>query len=315
MSIFVKTFQKFYKMIPELIPAPKPETKDTIAITLEEVIDKVSHMSGQEIVDVIWQTMLKWGLKVLAAILVYLAGRWVIRRIKKALRGICTKRKIEASLATFTLSFVNLFLTVILFVVIVSILGVPTSTFAALLAAGGLAVGMALSGTLQNFAGGVMILLFKPFKVGDYIDASGYSGTVDAINITTTQIHTPDNKIIYLPNGTVAGSNILNFTASEVRRVEWKVTISYGDDAEKGMDALLDIMKADPRVVNEPDAPFAAVAELGESAVVLIARAWTKNDDYWSLFYDINKVIYQKLPEAGMHFPFPQIDVHLKNEN
>lgn len=310
----MKTFQKFHKMIPELIPAAKPITKDTLATTLEEVIDKVTHMSGQEIVDIIWQTMLKWGLKVLAAIVVYLAGRWVIRRIKKTLRGICTKRKIEPSLATFTLSFVNLFLTVILFVVIVSILGVPTSTFAALLAAGGLAVGMALSGTLQNFAGGVMILLFKPFKVGDYIDASGYSGTVDAINITTTQIHTPDNKIIYLPNGTVAGSNILNYTSSEIRRVDWTVTISYGDDVEKGIELLISILKNDPRVLDTPDGPFAAVSELSDSSVVLIARAWTNTPNYWPLFFDTNKAIYQKFPEAGMHFPFPQMDVHLRKD-
>ena len=148
----------------------------------------------------IFQKIFEWNVVYcnLAALLIYLAGAWLIRRIRKMLRAVFTRRKVEPSLSSFTVSFVNISLTVLLFVVVVTILGVPASTFAALLAAGGLAVGMALSGTLQNFAGGVMILLFKPFKVGDYIEAGGYSGTVDAINITSTQIHTPDNKVVFL---------------------------------------------------------------------------------------------------------------------
>lgn len=285
--------------------------QDSVAIVLEEAITRVSQMSGQQIVDVLWDTLSRWGLKVLAALLIYLLGAWIIRKLKKGLRRVMTKRKVELSLATFTISFVNISLTVILFVVVVSILGVPTSTFAALLAAGGLAIGMALSGTLQNFAGGVMILLFKPFKVGDFIEASGYKGTVDAINITTTQIHTVDNKIVFLPNGNLSNNNIENYSTSELRRVSWTVSISYGDDVEKGIDLLKSILNADPRVVQSPEPPFAALSELGDSAVVLVSRAWTNNSDYWGLYFDVNKRIYEEFPKSGLHFPFPQMDVHI----
>ena len=270
-------------------------------------------MSGHDIFASVTESVIKWGLKVLAAILLYLLGAWIIRRVKKLLRKVFTKRKVDPSLATFTVSFVNISLTVILFIVVVSILGVPTSTFAALLAAGGLAVGMALSGTLQNFAGGVMLLLFKPFKVGDYIDANGFSGTVDAINITSTQIHTVDNKIVHLPNGSVANSNIQNYSTSELRRVDWNISVSYGDDAEKGIALLKDYLSKDPRVLDTPEPPFAALSQLGDSAIILTARAWTKNSDYWDLYFDINKLIYEDFPKHGMTFPYPQLDVHVRN--
>ena len=280
---------------------------------ISETIHKLSTMSGHDIFASVTESVIKWGLKVLAAILLYLLGAWIIRRVKKLLRKVFTKRKVDPSLATFTVSFVNISLTVILFIVVVSILGVPTSTFAALLAAGGLAVGMALSGTLQNFAGGVMLLLFKPFKVGDYIDANGFSGTVDAINITSTQIHTVDNKIVHLPNGSVANSNIQNYSTSELRRVDWNISVSYGDDAEKGIALLKDYLSKDPRVLDTPEPPFAALSQLGDSAIILTARAWTKNSDYWDLYFDINKLIYEDFPKHGMTFPYPQLDVHVRN--
>ncbi|HIZ85881.1 MAG TPA: mechanosensitive ion channel [Candidatus Coprenecus stercoravium] len=298
-------------MLPQLDLTPDPS--DTLAVEISETITKLSSMSGHEILTSVSETVIKWGLKVLAAILLYLLGAWIIRRIRKMLRNIFQKRKIEPSLATFTVSFVNISLTVLLFVVVVSILGVPTSTFAALLAAGGLAVGMALSGTLQNFAGGVMLLLFKPFKVGDYIEANGFGGTVDAINITSTQIHTVDNKIVHLPNGSVANSNILNYSTSDIRRVDWNISVSYGDDAEKGIALLKEYLSKDPRVLSTPEEPFAALSQLGDSAIVLTARAWTKNSDYWSLYFDINKLIYDDFPKKGMTFPYPQLDVHVRN--
>ena len=294
----------------------KPDPSDTLAVEISESIHKLSSMSGHEIWTSVADTVIKWGLKVLAALLIYLAGAWLIRRIKKILRTIFTRRKIDPSLSSFTISFVNISLTVLLFVIVVTILGVPASTFAALLAAGGLAVGMALSGTLQNFAGGVMLLLFKPFKVGDYIEAGGYSGTVDAINITSTQIHTPDNKIVFLPNGNLANNSIQNNTASDIRRVEWNVSISYGDDAGKGIELLQKYLSSDSRVITgpeAPDAPFAAHSQHGDSAIVLKARAWTHGADYWSLFFDINRKIYEEFPKQGLSFPYPQLDVHVKN--
>lgn len=298
-------------MIPQL--DLKPDPSDTLAVEISETIHKLSTMSGQEIWTSVANTLIKWGLKVVAAMLLYIVGAWLIRRVKKMLRRIFEKRKIEKSLASFTVSFVNISLTVLLFVIVVTLLGVPSSTFAALLAAGGLAVGMALSGTLQNFAGGIMLLLFKPFKAGDYVEIGGYSGTVDAINITTTQIHTTDNKIIFLPNGSVSNNNIQNYTASEVRRVEWSISVSYGDDADHGIKLMKEYLNNDPRVLQEPEPPFAALAQLGDSAIILIARAWTKSSDYWNLFYDINKLIYNDFPKQGMTFPYPQLDVHIQN--
>ena len=301
-------------MIPQLNLTPDPS--DTVAVEISETIHKLSTMSGQEIWMSVAGTVIKWGLKVLAALLLYILGAWLIRRVQKILKRIFAKRKVEQSLASFTTSFVNISLTVLLFVIVVTILGVPSSTFAALLAAGGLAVGMALSGTLQNFAGGVMILLFKPFKVGDYIEAGGYSGTVDAINITSTQIHTPDNKVVFLPNGNLANNSIQNNTASDIRRVEWNVSISYGDDAGKGIGLLQKYLSEDKRVLTgpeAPDAPFAALSQLGDSAIILTARAWTHGGDYWGLFFDINRKIYEDFPKQGMSFPYPQLDVHVRN--
>ena len=271
-------------------------------------------MSGHELLNSMLDSCIHWGLKVLAAILIYFIGRWLIRYTQKIMTKVMSKRKFDASLSTFLRSFVKITLTVILVVIIVSILGVPTSTFAALLAAGGVAIGMALSGTLQNFAGGIMILLFRPFKVGDYIETSGLAGTVDEINITTTQIHTVDNKIIIIPNGTLAGNNIQNYSAAKIRRVDWKVNISYGDDAQKCMDLLKSYLKDDPRVLNEPAEPFSAIDSLQDSSILIVARAWCKSDDYWDLLYDINQKIYEKLPEAGLHFPFPQLEVSVKNQ-
>lgn len=301
-------------MLPQLDLTPDPS--DTLAMEIGEVIQKVSTMSGQEIWTSVANTIIKLGLKILAALLIYIVGAWLIRRVKKILRNVFTRRKVEPSLSSFTISFVNISLTVLLFVMVVTILGVPASTFAALLAAGGLAIGMALSGTLQNFAGGVMILLFKPFKVGDYIETNGFGGTVDAINITTTQIHTSDNKIVFLPNGSVANTNIQNYTASNIRRVEWSVSIEYGDDAGKGIELLQKYLSDDPRVLappTAPAAPFAALQQLGDSAIVLVARAWTNVENYWGLFFDINRKIYEDFPKQGMNFPFPQLDVHVRN--
>ena len=278
-------------MIPQIDLTPDPS--DTLAVEISETIHKLSTMSGHDIFASVTESVIKWGLKVLAAILLYLLGAWIIRRVKKLLRKVFTKRKVDPSLATFTVSFVNISLTVILFIVVVSILGVPTSTFAALLA--------------------VMLLLFKPFKVGDYIDANGFSGTVDAINITSTQIHTVDNKIVHLPNGSVANSNIQNYSTSELRRVDWNISVSYGDDAEKGIALLKDYLSKDPRVLDTPEPPFAALSQLGDSAIILTARAWTKNSDYWGLYFDINKLIYEDFPKQGMTFPYPQLDVHVRN--
>ncbi len=293
----------------KILPIPP----DSLAPAIKETIQTVKSMSPAEMWNIVSHDLTQWGLKVLAAIAIYIIGRWLISRLKKLLRKIFEKRKVEPSLVTFTVSFVNISLTVLLFVIIVSILGVPTSTFAALLAAGGMAIGMALSGTLQNFAGGIMILLFKPFKVGDFIEAGGFKGSVDAINITNTQIRTTDNRTVFLPNGSLSSTNVMNYSMEPIRRAEWKISISYGDDVDTALKVLLKLMSEEPRIQLNP-APYAALAELADSAVVLIVYAWVRSEELHEVHHDMNKVIYEELPKAGLHFPFPQLEVTLKKQ-
>ncbi len=290
------------------------EPNDSIAVAITETIKTVRSMSAAEIWDVTLDTVTKWGLKVIAAVAIYFIGAWLIRRVKKLLQKLFIRRKVEASLASFTSSFASISLNILLVVVLVSILGVPTSTFAALLAAGGMAIGMALSGTLQNFAGGIMILLFKPFKVGDYIEAGGYEGVVDAINITTTQIHTYDNLIIFLPNGSVSNSEIKNYSIAKNRRATWKVNIDYSENSQKVIDALLEIVKSDPRVLTDP-APYSVVSELlnNEGCITVMVRGYTINDDtYWDVLWDINKKIHMELPNYGINFEVPNLKVRVE---
>ncbi len=290
------------------------EPTDSIAVAISESLKTFRSMSGEEILDVTLDTVTRWGLKVIAAIVIYFIGAWLIRRVKKLLQRVFVRRKVEASLASFTSSFTSISLNVLLIVIIVSILGVPTSTFAALLAAGGMAIGMALSGTLQNFAGGIMILIFKPFKVGDYIEAGGYEGVVDAINITTTQIHTYDNLIIFLPNGSVSNKEIKNYTMAKTRRATWKVNIDYSEDSQKVIDALLKIVKSDPRVLTDP-APYAVVSELlnTEGCITVMVRGYTVNDDtYWDVLWDMNKKIHMELPGYNINFEVPNMKVRIE---
>lgn len=286
---------------------------DSVNVAIAENINKISSMSWPEIWENVSSALLKYGLRILGAILLYFVGKWLIKLLRNFLIKLFSKRKTDKSLSGFLTSVVSVTLTIILVVLVVIILGVPTSTFAALLAAGGLAVGMALSGTLQNFAGGVMILIFKPFKVGDFIEANGFSGTVDSINITSTVIHTGDNKIIILPNGSLSNGNIQNYSSSSNRRVDWTVTISYGDDVEKAKKLILEYLSKDSRVLNTPDVPFAALSSLGEDALTIVVRAWTLSSNYWGLYFDMNEMFYKELPKHDIHFPFRQLDVFIKN--
>lgn len=256
---------------------------------------------------------IKLGLKIFAAFIIYIIGAWFIRKSKKIIKKICDKRGIEASLSSFLLSFISITFSILLIITTISILGVDTTSFVALLAGSGLAVGMALSGTLQNFAGGIMILLFKPFKVGDYIEAQGFGGTVQSIEITTTHITTPDHKTIILPNGALSNGTINNFSVSGIRRCDWTIGIAYGDDVAKAKEIILAIINKNPVVLTTPAEPFAALSNLADSAVIITARAWVDSNDYWTLFYEVNEQIYNELPKNGIHFPFPQMDVHVTN--
>lgn len=251
--------------------------------------------------------------KVLIAIVVFYIGRFIIRKIGQLLENIFEKKHVDLSLKTFVLSFTNILLYFILIVSIIGILGLETSSFLAIFASAGVAIGMALSGTLQNFAGGVLILILKPYRVGDYIEAQGFAGTVKEVLMFNTVITTPDNKTILIPNGALSTGSINNYSVQPLRRVDWDLSIQYGDDFNKASEAIKEIVNSDVRVVKDDpsQAVFVGLKELGDSAVILTIRAWCKSADYWGLYFDITQRMYAELPEKGIHFPFPQLDVHL----
>ncbi len=290
------------------------QAKDSLSLVISEKVSELSNMSGSELLNKIWGDLTQLGMKILAAILIYVIGAWLIRWVRRFLIKVFNKRSLEPSLSGFIISFVNISLTVLLFVIVVTTLGVPTSTFTALLAAGGLAIGMAMSGTLQNFAGGVMILLFKPFKVGDIIDTGSYSGTVNSIRITNTHLSTFDNKLVILPNGDLSSNSIMNFSITDTRRAEWNISIPYGSDVDKTKEILLGLVNKDKRVLKEPAEPFVALSELDKGSIVIMLRAWSSTNDFWQLYYDINEAIYKELPKNGIEFFSPKMDVVVKNE-
>ena len=258
-----------------------------------------------------------FGLKVLLAIVIYVIGIWIIRLVKRGLAKWFDTRQTDKTVASFISSFTSVMLTILLIVLTISTLGVNTTSLAALLAGGGVALGMALSGTLQNFSGGLLILAFKPFKVGDFIEAQGYAGTVTEMSIVSTRLTLPDNRSVIIPHGPLANGNINNYSKNPLRRLEWKVNMAYGTDAVACEEKLLEIAKDDERILDAstPGAvnPFATVSSLGDSSVEIMLRAWVRSGDYWDVFFSINDKIYKQLPEAGFNFPFPQLDIHVKS--
>ncbi len=354
-------------VLPDSVPSPKEEWQMLKSLPVDELLDRM--VNG----------LVSLAINLAIAILVFYVGRYIINKIYRVISGILLRRKVDASLSTFVLSLVRMLLYFILIVTVIGILGIETSSFIAIFASAGVAIGMALSGTLQNFAGGVLILLLKPYRIGDYIEAQGYAGTVREIQIFHTIISTPDNKQIIIPNGGLSTGSVNNYSRADYRRVDWSVGISYGDSVDVARKTILDILASDDRVVkgtleddrdrreairaaaaleNPDDRPETDdiaqpkrslwskmfhrkvktkiqswqeeqaekvrkllpktdgdakvfVESLGDSAVVLKVRAWTRNEDYWGVFYSINERIYNELPEAGVSFPFPQMDVHL----
>ena len=279
---------------------------------LTQTVSKIINADYQKLADTLVEQALWIGLKVILAIVIYYVGRlitnWIIRIMTRSFE----RRNVEQSLRNFLTSMVKIIMTILVILAAIQTLGVNTSSFLAIFASAGLAIGMALSGTLQNFAGGVILLILRPYRVGDYITAQGQSGTVKAIGLFSTQLSTPDNRTIYVPNSAISTSIVDNYSHPTVRRVDWTVTISYGDDIDVARKAILDILAADKRVLKEPAEPLVALKELGNSAVILTVRAWTANDNYWELFWDINERMYKELPQNGIHFPYPQLDVHIK---
>lgn len=356
------------------------QTPDIQAEKLQEASDMLKSLSLDELLKQVVDSMVKFAINLAIAIIVFYIGKFIISRIHNVIALILLRRKADKSLTTFLLSLVRIVLYFVLIIICVGILGIETSSFLALFASAGVAIGMALSGTLQNFAGGVLILLLKPYKIGDYIEAQGYAGTVREIQIFHTIICTYDNKSIILPNGGLSTASINNWSREDYRRVSWKISISYGDNVEDMRKAVLEMFAKDDRIVehfieddrvlhNEPpeglDAevsieeltsekkpsflkrlfhhnkkvqeaidewnekkkakisamlpkvergPSVIVNELADSAIIVVVRAWVRTENYWSVFYEYNERFYNELPSAGINFPFPQMDVHVKNE-
>ena len=249
------------------------------------------------------------GKSILIAIIIYFVGKALISLVNRMLRGVMDRRKVDPAIQSFLGSLVNILLMILLAISVVSALGVNTTSFAALLASAGVAVGMALSGNLQNLAGGIVILLFRPFKVGDYIEAQGTGGTVSEIQICHTILTTPDNKKIYLPNGALSSGNITNYSKEPLRRVDFTVAVEYGEDIDKVRKALKDILDKDARVLQEP-APVIVLGALADSSVNMTVRVWVKSEDYWSVFFETNETIYNEFNRLGINFPYPQLTIH-----
>ena len=249
------------------------------------------------------------GKSILLAIVIYIAGKFVIKLINKLIRRTLEHKNVDSTIQSFLKSFVSILLNVLLIITVISALGVNTTSFAALLASFGVAAGMALSGNLQNLAGGLIILLFKPFKVGAFVEAQGSMGTVKEIQIIHTILQTVDNKEIYLPNASLSSGSITNYSKMGTRRVDFTVNVEYGTDVEKVMNALKAIAESDERILKDPE-PFYALSALAESSVNFTFRVWVNGADYWPVFFDLNKKIYEDFNRQAIKFPFPQLQIH-----
>lgn len=278
-----------------------------------ETVNRLMNLDFSEISRNLLSEALWVVIKIVIALVVYYIGRWVLHRLIRLLDVAMERRNVDQSLRAFSRSSVRAVFTLLLILIVVSTLGVNVTSLIAVASAATLAIGMALSGTAQNFAGGVMILLMKPYRVGDYISAQGQSGTVREIKLFSTVITTTDNQTIYIPNNSIATAIIDNYSTAELRRVDWTVGISYGDDVDTARAAILGMLNGDARILPDP-APVVWVAALADSSLNLTIRVWTRNEDYWAVFFEYNERFYKELPKVGINFPFPQMDVHVKND-
>lgn len=278
-----------------------------------KAVEKIANIDYHALLQSLLSESVWILIKILIALAIYFVGRWIVRRILKLVDVAMQHRNVDISLRSFTRNTISTVFTLLLVLIVVSTLGVNVTSLIAVASAATLAIGMALSGTAQNFAGGVMILLMKPYRVGDYISAQGQSGTVRDIKLFSTVITTADNQTIYIPNNSIATAIIDNYSTVDLRRVDWSVGISYGDDVDVARKAVLAMLAADSRILKDPE-PVVWVAALADSSVNLTIRAWVKNSDYWNVFFEHNEEFYKELPKHGLSFPFPQMDVHVKKE-
>ena len=310
-------------MVSTLLQAPTPSPEsfsvDTLAAKGAQLVETLKTTPKDELLEGTLSSVASFGLKVLLAVAIYIIGAWLIRKVKKLLARTFEKRKSDPTIATFIQSLVSATLWVVLILAMVGTLGINTTSIAALLAAGGMAIGMAMSGTVQNFAGGLMLLAFKPFKVGDYVSAQGYFGWISEISIVHTKLITTDNREITIPNGALSNGNIDNYSARNPYRLSVWFSVAYGTDLDLLRDVLLELVKQQPEIMDAstPGAadPRVYVGKLGESGIEVEIRVWIKSEYYKWMQTWLNENIYKELPKHGIHFPFPQLDVHMRTEN
>lgn len=265
----------------------------------------------QETLQKIYDLVVQYGMKFILTIVVLIVGLLVIKWITRWLVRLMEKRNVNKSLVPFLKTLTSVLLKVMLVISVMGMVGIQMTSFIVVLGAAGLAVGFALQGTLQNFAGGVMILLFKPYEVGHFIEAQGFMGTVQEIQIFHTVLLSPDNRKIIIPNSPLATGSITNFSAMPTRRIDFSFGIGYGDDIDKAREILLNMAQSDERVLKEDNPPQVMVEELADSSVNLRLRVWVESGNYWSLFFDITENVKKQFDAAGVTIPFPQSDVHL----
>ncbi len=272
----------------------------------------LSHLD--KLLDKLIDLCVSGGKHVLAAILIYLVGTFLIKLINRLVHTVLERRKVDVSVQSFLRSLVRIVLTVLLIVSIIGALGINTTSFAALLASAGVAIGMALSGNLQNFAGGLIILLFKPYRVGDWIEAQGTQGAVREIQIFHTILVTADGKVVYIPNGSLSNSVVVNYSMPETRRVQWTVGVDYGEDVGKVREKLLALFRTDGRILQDDEAklPSVGLETLADSSVNLTIRVWVKTADYWPVYYQMQQQIYELFGREGINIPYPQTVVHVE---
>ena len=251
-----------------------------------------------------------YGLRIIAAIAIFVIGRWVAKGLRNTLKRVMTKNKVDRTLVSFSCSIIYTVLLAFVVIAALNQLGIQTTSLVAILGAAGLAVGLALQGSLSNFAAGVLMIIFRPFKAGDYIEGGGVSGTVEEVQIFTTFLTTPDNKAIIVPNSKIMGDNIVNYSAKETRRIELIVGVSYADDLDRTRVVLKQVLDAETRILKEP-APMIVVKELAESSVNFSIRPWVKTGDYWGVYFALVENIKKSFDREGISIPFPQQDVHL----
>ncbi|MCI5777275.1 MAG: mechanosensitive ion channel [Bacteroidales bacterium] len=264
---------------------------------------------GSALSDLIPQA-LTYGKMLIIALIILFLGFWLIKKLIRGMKALMEKRNLDPTLTSFSVSVINIALKVLLIISVVSYIGIPMTSFVAILGAASLAVGMALQGTLQNFAGGVMLLLFRPFKVGDFIEVSGYSGVVKEIQIFNTFLTTGDNKVVLIPNGGISTSSMTNYSRLPERRVDLTFGIGYGDDIDKAYEAIRAVIARKPEILTTPE-PFMAVSNLGDNSVDIVVRIWVKSEDYWAVFFYMNEFVKKEFDKQGISIPFPQRDVHI----